>query len=204
MIWDTPFDLLVAELVKVAVGPAKSGLQHAGKPVHAQVETDLQFAPDLRLHALEDNREIGNEVGCRVHATSLTATPGALQFQGSSSPRRLCGISAIRAIASAGQACGSMSLGCAETMRVYMKAAQPAPRSEPANSQAFLLRSRRRCYLPGAKPITRADWVSRHPRLTSVLPTRKVLSSARPCATVYERNVLQGNTPHTLRALRGG
>ena len=44
----------------------------------------------------------------------------------------------MRASTSASQACGSMSLSLAVTIRLYMAAARMPPRSEPAKSHDFL------------------------------------------------------------------
>src|SRR5271165_3009171 len=55
------------------------------------------------------------------------------QFQGSSSPTRLIGWSAMRAMTSASQASGSTSLRRAVSMSVYMIAARRPPSSEPSN-----------------------------------------------------------------------
>ena len=69
-----------------------------------------------------------------LHDRAALVMACVAQFQGSSSPSLLCGMSAMRASTSASQAWGSISLSLAETMRVYMNAARRAPRSEPANS----------------------------------------------------------------------
>src|SRR5436190_22987246 len=48
------------------------------------------------------------------------------------------GCSAIRARASASQACGSTPFSLAVTIRLYIAAARRPPRSDPANSHDFL------------------------------------------------------------------
>ena len=72
-----------------------------------------------------------------VTAATAQATifrSACLQFHGSSSGSRLCGVSAMRASTSASQASGSTSLSFAVMISVVMAAARSAPRSEPAKS----------------------------------------------------------------------
>ena len=64
MIGNAPPDILIAEVVKVAVGPAEGNLQDNVEPIHTQVERYDQFAPDLRLDILEDDSDGGDEVRC--------------------------------------------------------------------------------------------------------------------------------------------
>src|SRR6202040_2240272 len=62
-------------------------------------------------------------------------------FHGRSSSIRWAGCSAIRAMTSASQACGSTLFNLAVTIRLYITAARWPPRSEPANNHDFLPRA---------------------------------------------------------------